>query len=53
MVIAKMDGTENEHPDLVIQGFPTIFFVPAGTRKFIEYKDEARGVKVSGNRCLW
>lgn len=29
VVIAKMDGTENEHPDVSAQGFPTIIFFPA------------------------
>lgn len=29
VVIAKMDGTENEHPELEVKGFPTLFFVPA------------------------
>jgi protein disulfide-isomerase A1 len=29
-VIAKMDGTENEHPDVEVKGFPTIVFFPAG-----------------------
>eukprot|EP00877_Chromochloris_zofingiensis_P010899 jgi/Chrzof1/6062/Cz17g07100.t1_PDI3 len=30
VTIAKMDGTENEHPDVEIKGFPTIVFFPAG-----------------------
>uniref|UniRef100_A0A383WK23 Protein disulfide-isomerase n=1 Tax=Tetradesmus obliquus TaxID=3088 RepID=A0A383WK23_TETOB len=30
VVIAKMDGTENEHPDVEVKGFPTIIFYPAG-----------------------
>ncbi|KAF5832481.1 thioredoxin-like protein [Dunaliella salina] len=29
VVIAKMDGTENEHPDVNASGFPSIFFFPA------------------------
>jgi len=29
VVVAKMDGTENEHPDLDVKGFPTILFFPA------------------------
>lgn len=36
IVIAKFDGTENEHPDLDIQGFPSLMLFPAkggaGTR---------------------
>lgn len=30
VVVAKMDGTENEHPDIEVKGFPTILFYPAG-----------------------
>ncbi|GIL79329.1 hypothetical protein Vretimale_16524 [Volvox reticuliferus] len=30
VVIAKMDGTENEHPAVEAKGFPTIIFYPAG-----------------------
>ncbi len=30
VVIAKMDGTENEHPDVDVKGFPTLMFFPAG-----------------------
>jgi protein disulfide-isomerase A1 len=30
VVIAKMDGTENEHPDVDVKGFPTIILFPAG-----------------------
>ncbi|KXZ47594.1 hypothetical protein GPECTOR_34g753 [Gonium pectorale] len=30
VVIAKMDGTENEHPDIDVKGFPTIILFPAG-----------------------
>jgi len=33
VVIAKMDGTENEHPDVEVKGFPTIVFFPAGEDK--------------------
>lgn len=29
VVVAKMDGTENEVPDLQVQGFPTLVFFPA------------------------
>ena len=29
VVIAKMDGTENEHPDISVSGYPTILFYPA------------------------
>ncbi|EFJ41881.1 protein disulfide isomerase 1 [Volvox carteri f. nagariensis] len=30
VVIAKMDGTENEHPLVDVKGFPTLIFFPAG-----------------------
>lgn len=33
VVIAKMDGTENEHADVDVKGFPTILFYPAGKDK--------------------
>ena len=29
VVIAKMDGTENEHPDAEASGYPTLLFFPA------------------------
>ena len=29
VVVAKMDGTENEHEDVDIKGYPTIMFFPA------------------------
>lgn len=31
VIIAKMDGTENEHPEIEVKGFPTILFYPAGS----------------------
>lgn len=43
MVIAKMDGTENEHPDVEIKGFPTLIFFPAG--------EGAAPVQYEGERC--
>ncbi len=30
VVVAKMDGTENEHPEIEVKGFPTLIFYPAG-----------------------
>ena len=30
VVIAKMDGTENEHKDVDVSGFPSLIFFPAG-----------------------
>ena len=41
VVIAKMDGTENEHPEISAQGFPTLLFFPAGSdRTPVPYQDE-------------
>lgn len=34
LVIAKMDGTTNEHPTAKSDGFPTILFFPAGNKSF-------------------
>eukprot|EP00262_Sarcandra_glabra_P018748 TRINITY_DN684_c0_g1_i2.p1 TRINITY_DN684_c0_g1~~TRINITY_DN684_c0_g1_i2.p1 ORF type:complete len:579 (+),score=130.37 TRINITY_DN684_c0_g1_i2:33-1739(+) len=34
LVIAKMDGTTNEHPRAKADGFPTLLFFPAGNKTF-------------------
>uniref|UniRef100_A0A2N9HVL3 Protein disulfide-isomerase n=1 Tax=Fagus sylvatica TaxID=28930 RepID=A0A2N9HVL3_FAGSY len=34
LVIAKMDGTTNEHPRGKSDGFPTLLFFPAGNKSF-------------------
>ncbi|XP_010534435.1 PREDICTED: protein disulfide isomerase-like 1-3 [Tarenaya hassleriana] len=34
IVIAKMDGTTNEHPRAKADGYPTILFFPAGNKSF-------------------
>ncbi|XP_008791533.1 protein disulfide isomerase-like 1-4 [Phoenix dactylifera] len=34
LVIAKMDGTSNEHPRAKADGFPTLLFFPAGNKSF-------------------
>ncbi|KAL3520673.1 hypothetical protein ACH5RR_018822 [Cinchona calisaya] len=34
LVIAKMDGTTNEHPRAKADGFPTLLFYPAGNKSF-------------------
>ncbi|KAJ0246961.1 Protein disulfide isomerase-like 1-3 [Hirschfeldia incana] len=34
LVIAKMDGTTNEHPRAKADGFPTILFFPGGNKSF-------------------
>ncbi|CAM0948368.1 unnamed protein product [Alopecurus aequalis] len=34
LLIAKMDGTNNEHPSAKPDGFPTILFYPAGKKSF-------------------
>ncbi|KAG2485578.1 hypothetical protein HYH03_015739 [Edaphochlamys debaryana] len=46
VVIAKMDGTENEHPDIEVKGFPTILFYPAGEdQKAIVFEGGDRSLK--------
>lgn len=39
VIIAKMDGTENEHPEVEVEGFPTILFYPAGGKEAIPMDD--------------
>ncbi|CAH2064091.1 unnamed protein product [Thlaspi arvense] len=34
LVVAKMDGTTNEHPRAKADGFPTILFFPGGNKSF-------------------
>ncbi|CAN0916356.1 Protein disulfide isomerase-like 1-4 [Linum grandiflorum] len=34
IVVAKMDGTTNEHPRAKSDGFPTLLFFPAGNKSF-------------------
>lgn len=34
LLIAKMDGTTNEHPRAKSDGFPTLLFFPAGNKSF-------------------
>jgi hypothetical protein len=42
-----MDGTENEHPDVEVKGFPTIIFYPAGKdAKPITFDGGDRSLKV-------
>lgn len=46
-MIAKMDGTENEHADVDVKGFPTILFFPAGAdKKAINFEGGDRSLKV-------
>ncbi|KAG7671716.1 hypothetical protein Ndes2526B_g07391 [Nannochloris sp. 'desiccata'] len=46
VVIAKMDGTENEVPELEIQGYPTLLFFPAEKNaEAIKYDEGARELK--------
>ncbi|KAH6760361.1 PDI-like 1-3 [Perilla frutescens var. hirtella] len=42
LIIAKMDGTTNEHPRAKSDGFPTILFFPAGNKSFdpITFEDD-------------
>ncbi|NXC70391.1 PDIA2 isomerase, partial [Anhinga anhinga] len=45
IVIAKLDATANELEDIIINGFPTLHYFPAGPgRKMVEYKS-ARDVE--------
>jgi protein disulfide-isomerase A1 len=44
VVIAKMDGTENEHPEAEASGYPTLLFFPA--------QEGAAAVKYEGAREL-
>ena len=56
VVIAKMDGTENEHPNVEAKGYPTILFFPAGdAKKAIAFDGGDRSLKVSagGIGCAW
>jgi hypothetical protein len=47
VVIAKMDGTENEHADVDVKGFPTILFFPADAeKKPINFEGGDRSLKV-------
>lgn len=47
VVIAKMDGTENEHADVDVKGFPTILFFPADAeKKVINFDGGDRSLKV-------
>eukprot|EP00775_Hariotina_reticulata_P003132 gene3132-3410_t len=46
VVIAKMDGTENEHADVEVKGFPTILFFPAGAdKKVVSFSGGDRSLK--------
>jgi hypothetical protein len=54
VVIAKMDGTENEHPDVEVKGFPTIIFFPAGKdAKPITFDGGDRSLKVGSVPIFW
>ncbi len=44
VVIAKMDGVDNEHEDVDAQGFPTILFFPA--------EEGAAPITFSGDRTV-
>ncbi|GAX73180.1 hypothetical protein CEUSTIGMA_g633.t1 [Chlamydomonas eustigma] len=45
VVIAKMDGTENEHPEVEAKGYPTILFYPAGKKTPIPFDGGDRSLK--------
>lgn len=39
LLIAKIDGTKNEVPGVVVEGYPTFYYYPKGTsKKPIHYK---------------
>ena len=40
-----MDGTENEHGDVEVKGFPTILFFAAGDKKPITFEGGDRSLK--------
>mmetsp|Transcript_37870 Transcript_37870/g.106981 ORF Transcript_37870/g.106981 Transcript_37870/m.106981 type:complete len:295 (-) Transcript_37870:250-1134(-) len=40
VVIAKMDGTTNEHPDVNIEGYPSLMFFPAGSKDPVPVESE-------------
>lgn len=52
VVIAKMDGTDNEHPAIDIKGFPTLLFFPAGEDKTPVVYSEGRDLKVGGSQLF-
>jgi hypothetical protein len=42
-----MDATENEHPDVPVSGFPTLYFFPADPEaKPVPYEGGDRSLKV-------
>lgn len=48
VVIAKMDGTENEHKEIEVQGFPSLMFYPAKEgAEPITFEGGDRSLKVS------
>ena len=47
VVVAKMDGTANEHANVTVEGFPSIFLFPAGkSAQPISYDEADRSLKV-------
>jgi protein disulfide-isomerase A1 len=53
VVIAKIDGTENEHKLLKVEGYPTILLFPAGEDKTpIPFEGGSRDLKVRPTVCL-
>ena len=40
-----MDGTENEHGDVEVKGFPTILFFAAGDKKPVTFEGGDRSLK--------
>jgi protein disulfide-isomerase A1 len=47
VVIAKMDGTANEHENVTVEGYPSLFLFPAGKgAEPVPYEDPDRSLKV-------
>lgn len=45
VVIAKMDGSENEHESIDVKGYPTLIFFPAGGKEQVKYESGERDLK--------
>ena len=52
VVIAKMDGTENEHPLVEAKGYPTLLFYPGGDSKKAMIYEGERTLKVCRGQSL-
>lgn len=49
----QVDGTENEHEKLDVEGFPTLLLFPAGKNgTFVTFEGDYRGLKVRYRHIL-